>query len=535
MYFCISLYFRCPYTLTKIPTEMKLKVDEGKKLLCFSGAGIASAAEKASTEFNRESHSVLGSFFLNPTCSAGVAFGSGGTNIRKGPAFTERALYAKVCPDGKTVTLVNTLAIEGLEDFSEISEPHAISDFLSKLQVLLSQPGDSGSNSINKIMGIESKVDAPPASDTSYKVKVCDTNSNGISRYNADTSGLEVNRSEGKLLILATVHDTFEKPKSTETYWISFPDLESALKFRKSVALDNPKDLPISMEYLDRDSFDIIDQAGRILASVIQFFGAGHKIVGELWSVKSFIESLHFLPKSEIICDWLLYVLNNVFPESLPKRLMYLGRSQDHHIMLTIGDYSSDENETGGLEEKGSNNSLTRLQSRLETYMKENPLVTVHKCTSSKEVEAMQAFRFVAATAFRTWCVGNDTQGISVDYALPLNSGYAPPLIKNTGGKNDDDSGDEVVEPVKRMRYSHFGCNVVHEDLAYARGVDVEAQKMKLKKIVEKSCGGKLPAEHGHGTEYKGTKEAKERWMKIDPSNSMNPGIGGLSHAKNYE
>ena len=48
-----------------------------------------------------ESHSVLGSIFLNPTTAAGVAFGSGGTQLRKGPVYTERLLYARVNDKGR--------------------------------------------------------------------------------------------------------------------------------------------------------------------------------------------------------------------------------------------------------------------------------------------------------------------------------------------------------------------------------------------------------------------------------------------------
>lgn len=59
----------------------------------------------------------------------------------------------------------------------------------------------------------------------------------------------------------------------------------------------------------------------------------------------------------------------------------------------------------------------------------------------------------------------------------------------------------DAVAPLKRMRYSHFGCNVVHEDIAYALGVDTHKEKMSFKHSVELE-GGKLPAEHGHGTEY---------------------------------
>jgi D-lactate dehydrogenase len=61
---------------------------------------------------------------------------------------------------------------------------------------------------------------------------------------------------------LASVHDTFPAPEKDKSYWLSFDDLETALKFRKEVCLDNPDDVPVSMEYLDHDTFDVIDRAG---------------------------------------------------------------------------------------------------------------------------------------------------------------------------------------------------------------------------------------------------------------------------------
>jgi D-lactate dehydrogenase len=85
------------------------------------------------------------------------------------------------------------------------------------------------------------------------------------------------------------------------------------------------------------------------------------------------------------------------------------------------------------------------------------------------------------------------------------------------------------------MRYSHFGCNVVHEDLAYAPGVDVLKAKHDLKATVEHECKGRLPAEHGHGTEYVAPIETQDRWRKMDPLNVLNPGIGGLSPMYKYQ
>ena len=56
-------------------------IDGGARLVCLAGAGIHDAM-LAAAAVGRESHSVLGSIFLNPTVAAGVAFGSGGTQVR---------------------------------------------------------------------------------------------------------------------------------------------------------------------------------------------------------------------------------------------------------------------------------------------------------------------------------------------------------------------------------------------------------------------------------------------------------------------
>ena len=95
-------------------------IDDGQRLVCLAGTGLAEVIQFLKSEFpHRESHSTLGSTFLNPTTAAGVALGSGGTQVRKGPAYTERALYLKVTTNKwkeKIVEVVNTLGIEGMED-----------------------------------------------------------------------------------------------------------------------------------------------------------------------------------------------------------------------------------------------------------------------------------------------------------------------------------------------------------------------------------------------------------------------------------
>ena len=84
-------------------------INEGQQMVCLAGAGINDLAQEASA-LDRESHSVLGSMFLNPSVAAGIAFSSGGTQLRKGPVFTDRLLYAMVDAQGK-VQVVDTLGL----------------------------------------------------------------------------------------------------------------------------------------------------------------------------------------------------------------------------------------------------------------------------------------------------------------------------------------------------------------------------------------------------------------------------------------
>mmetsp|Transcript_34057 Transcript_34057/g.45004 ORF Transcript_34057/g.45004 Transcript_34057/m.45004 type:complete len:654 (+) Transcript_34057:103-2064(+) len=462
--------------LTKI-----VPIGSGEKVLCFAGAGIFTLAQELA-KINRDSHSALGSIFLDPSVAAGVSFGSGGTQIRKGPVYTERVLYCKVSAEGK-VEVVDQLGLKAKNT----------DDLLAKLE--------SGSLT-------EADMDEAfkgVASDTSYPEKVCKLDKS-VSRYNADLKGPDPCRSEGKVFLLASIHDTFPLPKKTELVWASCKDFETAQDLKAKVLLDNPKDLPQSCEYMDRDTFDCVDSSGRILIKVIELVGMKH--LGKLWDLKLMIEGLP-LPFMDVICDKLLYWFNWIIPEPISKPLMVLGKEYDHHMMIEMSEFGGGE--------------LERLKKRFAEYVESKPAGTVeyHVC-DTKEVAPAKYFRFVVAPAFRTMCVGTNVQGLSLDYSLPKNERAAPVLPES------------VAEPVKRLRYSHFGCNVVHEDIAFAPGVDVHGEKMKIKKIVE-GLAGKLPAEHGHGTEYKAPADTQQRWMKMDPTNTMNPGVGGLSYTKDYD
>jgi len=485
-------------------------IDDGERVVCLAGAGLASLKLFVEENFpDRESHSILGSTFLNPTTAAGVAFGSGGTQIRKGPACTERALYLKVEADkyGKhIVKIVNTLGIEELDSEEGEFTSRKGKGMDGVIQQLDSYVDDVKNKQDNTMKISNNTYGKDPSHDYQYKENLCTVDS-GISRFNADTKGLECNRSEGKVLILATVHDTFKAPPRAKSFWMSFADLDTTIKFKTEVCLDNPSDLPVSIEYMDRDSFDVIDRAGRIMGLVIKTLGTDNPIVSKIWDFKLRFEALDFRGAATFL-DKVSYFVNPICPPILPKRIMDMGRARDHHVATVVGDY---------------NGSLGRFEERFAKFCKENEgKIEFHECKTASEQNGVTVFRFIAAPAFKTFCVGTGLQGISVDYALPKNHGCSPELPPSN-------------KPVRRMRYSHFGCNVVHEDIAYEQGVDTHEAKMELKHVVDEVCKGRLPAEHGHGTEYHAPKDTQKRWQKMDPLNVMNPGVGGLSTKYRYE
>mmetsp|Transcript_33437 Transcript_33437/g.73149 ORF Transcript_33437/g.73149 Transcript_33437/m.73149 type:complete len:641 (-) Transcript_33437:432-2354(-) len=454
---------------------------DANRVLCFSGSGIYDLKEMLAKDYKRDSHSVLGSIFLNVSVGAGVAYGSGGTQIRKGPAWTERALFCRVKDNGD-VELVNTL---GLKDEGDVLS------FLDGRDALTGEDLDPSCKL------------ASSWPDYAAKVRSIDGK---VSRCNADTTGPDCCRSEGKVMILASIHDTYPQPEKSELVWVGCKDFETAQALKRAVALKSDKCMSSTCEYMNREVYDGVDRAGRILIWMIELVGMSR--LEPLWNLKLLVEMVP-LPFTGIICDKFLYWFNNLTPMPLPSSLQELGQSYDHHLLMEFGEFSEGE--------------VDRLKSSLDSFAKAQPEgnVKYHVCQTAKERSRATLYRFVVAPAFRTFAVGKGIQGLSIDYALPKNFGKYPSL-------------PEAKYPImNRWVYSHLGCNVFHEDLTFGTDINVDEAKYAIKHSVE-DTGGKLPAEHGHGIEYPAPKEMLQRWQKMDPLNVMNPGVGGLSVSRRY-
>ena len=84
-------------------------INDGQQVICLPGATL-DRLEKELVPFNREPHSVIGSSCIGASVLGGVCNNSGGALVRRGPAYTELALYARVNDDGQ-LELVNHLGV----------------------------------------------------------------------------------------------------------------------------------------------------------------------------------------------------------------------------------------------------------------------------------------------------------------------------------------------------------------------------------------------------------------------------------------
>lgn len=450
---------------------------DNAKMVCAPGAGILDLSN-ACLKMGRESHSVLGSVFLNPSVAAGVAFGSGGTQVRKGPAYTERTIYAKVQADGKVVIVDET----GIKADS-------VDEVLRKIET-----GDISESDL----------------DLSGKKRFwCDNYPDYVARlkpeparYNSYAGSVsEASRCEGKVMILGTVHQTFPQAEKKEVYWVSADKFEDISALRTNVALGDAsgKTLPNSCEYMNKDTIDITISHGASSCAAILLGGMNN--LGRMYKLQALFDRI--LPLGTT--DLFLALAGSVVPKSfiLPKQVIpNLG--MNHHAVIDMGDFGGGE--------------LDALKERFAKFQKDHPGAKAVKLPPH-DIAKANIFRFTNAAAFKVFCLLKKYPGLSLDYAL----------------RKDDSRGfPDAVAPVhRRMIYGHFACNVIHDDIAFEKGVDPHQVKYEIKDLIE-DTGGTLPAEHGHGTEYSGTPAFQKKLVKSDPLNIMNPGVAGTSSKRNY-
>ncbi|WP_310633776.1 D-lactate dehydrogenase [Paraburkholderia sp.] len=458
-------------------------IDGGKQVVCLPGSTL-DQLEQTLKPLGREPHSVIGSSCIGASVMGGVCNNSGGSLVRRGPAYTEMSVYAQVDAQGR-LSLVNHLGI-------------ALGDTPEQILARLDR-GDLPEADI--------RHDAGAASDRHYAEHVRDVNADTPARYNADPLRLhEASGSAGKVMVFAVRLDTFPIEKGAKVFYIG-TNATSELTDVRRYLLTELSNLPIAGEYLHRDAFDIAERYGKDMFLMIQHLGT-QRLPG-LFAFKSrcdaFFERLGFLPAH--FTDRVMQALSRLFPSHLPARLKDYRQRYEHHLMLKVSADTVDE-----------------TRAYLQRYFADMS-GDFFECTDE---EGSKAFlhRFAAAgAAVRYRAVhGEEVEDIvALDIALRRNDrDWFETLPPN------------VEKPIAiKLYYGHFLCHVFHQDYIVRKGNDCLALEHEMWKLLDKR-GAEYPAEHNVGHLYHAKPALKAFYEALDPCNCFNPGIGQTSKFAHY-
>jgi D-lactate dehydrogenase (quinone) len=460
-------------------------INNGKQAISLSGATLHSLENKL-TKINRTPHSVIGSSQIGATVIGGIANNSGGALVKRGPAYTELALYAQIDKNGK-LHLVNHLGITGLGETPE--------EILNSIQA-------------GNIKHANICNDDHMSSDHEYINWIRDVKSDTPARYNADNRRLfETSGCAGKLGVFAVRTDTFAKARMERVFYLGTNDPAKLSQLREDILITFEQ-LPEMAEYLNRTIFKVTKTYGKDTFLSIKYLGT--KRLPNFFSAKAKIESLlKRLPLfSDTLPDKILFYLSQVFPRHLPKRMLDFYKKYDHHLILKMSD-------------KGVNEA----ERYLEKYWSKNCDSDFFVCEDDEGEKAL-LHRFAAGVAAgRYQTIHADTvEGIlSLDVALRRND-------KDWIETLPREVNDNLVHA---LYYGHFMCNVFHQNYIFKKGTD----KQKMKSLILSALndkGAKYPAEHNVGHLYEAEDNLKRFYKKIDPTNTFNPGVGKMNKFRNH-
>ena len=454
----------------------------GDQVVCLPGTTLYHL-EQTLRPYGREPHSVIGSSCLGASVVGGVCNNSGGSLIRRGPAFTELALFAAVQPDG-TLRLVNHLGI------ALGGEPETI---LARLDAGLLADADID------------PADDRRAHDHDYADHVRDIDSDVPARFNADPRCLfEAAGSAGKLIVFAVRLDTFPREDDATTFYIGTEQPDRLTDLRRTM-LRAFETLPIAGEYMHRTAFDIADRYGRDTFLAIERLGTDR--LPALFAAKARFDSLSRL-FGRGLSDRLLQRLGRMLPDHLPAWMRDYRDRFAHHLIL-----------------KMPRDQVAAARTMLTAMFPGDDTGAFVECSPQDSAKAF-LHRFVAAGAavrYRAVHADRVEDIVALDIALPRNTRHwveqLPPAL------------DEQV--IHALYYGHFFCHVFHQDYIVKRGTDTIAFEHALWASLD-ARGAQYPAEHNVGHLYVARPALADFYRSIDPRNQLNPGIGHTARGRDW-
>ncbi len=458
-------------------------VKDGKQVVACAGATLYSL-EKLLKPFNRQPHSVIGSSCIGASVVGGVCNNSGGSLVERGPSYTELALYAQIKEDG-SLELVNNLGIE-LGDTPE--------EILQRVE----------DKNFTEADLIESNR---KASDTEYGSRVRAVDEPSPARYNADKRRLyEASGSAGKLAVFAVRLDTYPNNDAEQVFYIGTNSTDDLTELRRHM-LSSFENLAVSAEYMHREAFDIARDYGKDTLLAIHYLGTD--FLPRLFAIKGWFDAwarkLPLVPSN--LTDRVMQLASRLWPTMLPKRMIDYRNRFEHHLIL-----------------KMSNDGIAEARAFLESFCKSRE-ISFFECTKDEASFAM-LHRFAVA-------------GAAVRYQAIHTRKVEDILALDIALRRNDRDWFEVLPPEiekqieSKLYYGHFMCHVLHQDYIVKKGCDPKALKALMLGELDKR-GAEYPAEHNVGHLYLAKEDLASHYKKLDPTNSMNPGIGKQSKRKNY-
>ena len=457
-------------------------INDGQQVVCLPGATL-DRLEQALAPLNREPHSVIGSSCIGASVLGGICNNSGGALVRRGPAYTELALYAQVKDDGSLV-LVNHLGIE-LGDSPE--------EILTRLQ--------NGDYTPQQVRNEEHAK----ASDARYGEHVRDVDADTPARFNADPSRLfEASGSAGKLCLFAVRLDTFPKEPST-VFYIGSNDPHDLTEVRRHLLARLPR-LPIAGEYIHRTAFDIGEKYGKDTFLVIDKFGTSR--VPAAFAMKSRVDGFFERFGLRGVTDKVIQALMNLLPSHLPARMREYRDRFEHHLLVRV-----------------SNDTLEQTRAFLAEFFAGSDSGAYFECDAEEGRKAFLHRFAVAGAAIRY----REAHRSSVEDILALDIALR---------RNDRDwvetLPDEMEEQIiHKLYYGHFFCHVFHQDYIVKKGNDPIAMEHRMWALLDERRA-EYPAEHNVGHLYVAKPALAGFYRELDPTNSFNPGIGHTSKKKHW-
>lgn len=457
-------------------------LDAGRQVICLPGATLHEL-ERRLRPLGREPHSVIGSSCFGASVIGGICNNSGGALTRRGPAYTQMAIFAQIDAAGG-LRLVNHLGV---------SLGNGPDEILTRLQSGEIDPADVNDENY-------------AGSDPDYSRHVRDVDAETPARFNADPRRLfEASGSAGKVMVFAVRLDTFEAERNATAFYVGCNDAAELGQLRREI-LRGCASLPISGEYLHRDAFDLADRYGKDQFLLIEWLGTDR--LPYFFAVKSrldaLISRLRWLPAN--FTDRLLFRFGRLWRDHLPPRLRAWRARFLHHLILRVSQDSAQEMRA----------LLRRWQGADSDWFTCTPAET-RKALLHRFVIAGAAVRYRAIHPERTAGI------VALDVALRRND---PDWFETLPADLD-------AALIHKIYYGHFLCHVLHQDYIVASGHDCLTIEHRMWHLLDQR-GARYPAEHNVGHLYSAEPSLAAFYRALDPGNHMNAGIGGMSKRRHY-